>query len=81
MPQDLLPMDISGQPADVRARLKLGARGLNMTKVAAKMGCHRTFPGKMLRGQEAMTAKRRAQLIAAGVDPEELPPESSPGDG
>jgi len=69
-----LPADWSALPRVQRLRLWLRSEGLTLTGLAARMGVHKSAPGKWLvRCSEPLPEERRAELLAIGLPEDCLP--------
>ncbi|WP_428558616.1 MAG: hypothetical protein ACP59X_12200 [Solidesulfovibrio sp. DCME] len=69
-----LPTDWSMLPREQRLRLWLRSEGLTLTRLAERMGVHKSAPGKWLvSGREPLPANRRMELVAMGMPKECLP--------
>ena len=69
-----LPADWSALPREQRLRLWLRSQGLTLTGLAAKMGVHKSAPGKwLIRCSEPLPQVRRAELLAIGMPGECFP--------
>lgn len=63
-----LPADWSALPRVQRLRLWLRGEGLTLTALAARLGVHKSAPGKWLVScSEPLPEKRREELLIMGI--------------
>ncbi|NJB67221.1 cyanate lyase [Desulfobaculum xiamenense] len=69
-----LPLDFGpGVPREKRLELWMRDHGLTFKDIAAQLGVHHTWPGKVLVAKtEKLTPERRRQLVEIVGLPEEL---------
>uniref|UniRef100_I2Q1C6 Uncharacterized protein n=1 Tax=Desulfovibrio sp. U5L TaxID=596152 RepID=I2Q1C6_9BACT len=70
----VLPADWSALPRVQRLRLWLRGEGLTLAGLAARMGVHKSAPGKWLVScSEPLPTRRRKELLGMGMPEKYLP--------